>query len=51
MVKESKQKCECGHAKDVHMDEKDNAECCVQYRGKDGYIKCCSCTCFKPKTN
>ena len=60
MVKELKQECECGHAKEVHApislqgiynDNKDeyDGECCVQYRGRDGYIKCCSCMQFKPK--
>ena len=52
MVKESKQKCECGHGKDVHLPESEpTTECCIQYRGTEGSIKCCSCTCFKPEAN
>ncbi len=44
--------CECGHAEDVHLPKSEpTTECCVQYRGKDGLIKCCKCTCFKPKGN
>lgn len=43
-----KQKCKCGHGRDVHAPNGKrggdfDGECCVQYRGKDGFIKCCKC--------
>lgn len=50
MVKELKQKCKCGHAKEVHgghngRDDYDGP-CCVQYPGEDGFLKSCGCSAF-----
>ena len=51
MAKELKQKCECGHAKEVHAPKSGvegyDGECCVQYYGKkDGKLKVCECMKF-----
>ncbi len=46
----SKVKCKCGHGEDVHLPiGEPTTECCVQYRGKDGLIKCCPCMEFEEK--
>lgn len=51
MVKLLKQKCKCGHAKEVHAPtgkkgEDCEGECCVIYRGPDENLKSCYCTHF-----
>lgn len=56
----AKIKCKCGHGRDVHAplylqeiydgDRRKDAcdgECCVQYPGKDGFLKACYCMRFE----
>lgn len=44
----AKQKCKCGHGKDIHAPKKGvegyDGECCVIYRGENRELKSCYCT-------